>query len=101
ASVSPSSSLFPYTTLFRSLVQRALGFRIESADRVHVLVKQLDAIRLGATHREDVEQRAAHRKIAGIENLRHVAVAGGLQAAFFGDRKEHTSELQSREHLVC
>src|SRR3712207_8963315 len=55
----PRSTLFPYTTLFRSL-------------RVEGLVSGYDKIRVlhGA---EDVEQRS----------------------------EEHTSELQSRQYLVC
>ena len=67
---------------------RALGFRIEAADRLHLVVEQLDAIRLGAAHREDVEQRAAHREVAGLGHLRHVAVTAGLQPALFGDQIE-------------
>ena len=36
---------------------------------------------LGADHRVAQRQRAAHREVAGIEHLRHVAVAGGFEAA--------------------
>src|SRR5258707_113213 len=58
----PRSTLFPYTTLFRSLGRPAAGFRIHSARRF--------------------ENRA----------FDHVA---------FGRSEEHTSELQSRQYLVC
>ena len=47
-------------------LQRALGLRIEAADRVDLLVQQLDAIRLARAHRIDVEQRAAHGEIARV-----------------------------------
>src|SRR2546429_2368563 len=58
----PRSTLFPYTTLFRSLP-------------------------------------AGRRVAAGV---RHNAV-GGVRASMAGDvrSEEHTSELQSRLHLVC
>src|SRR2546422_4462948 len=68
----PRSTLFPYTTLFRSYV-RAVG------QRVHV--------HLGSGFQELVDQhwpRRAHQR-----RLRHVR------------SEEHTSELQSRLHLVC
>src|SRR3989442_10813721 len=59
----PRSTLFPYTTLFRSQVAE-----LELARR---RVQRLDALR-----RNDLEARE-HRS------------------------EEHTSELQSRPHLVC
>src|SRR5258708_11224663 len=64
----PRSTLFPYTTLFRSLVQRP-------------------------------ERHARH--CAGRLRARaHAPADRGLQAA--GPRsEEHTSELQSPDHLVC
>src|SRR2546422_7987376 len=68
----PRSTLFPYTTLFRSLDD------LEAA---------LDQDRCQA-HRGLVHQ---HQLRAGHERPRH------------GDHRseEHTSELQSRLHLVC
>src|SRR3989442_11455551 len=64
----PRSTLFPYTTLFRSLALHL--------DASAVLLRQ-------TVHRREPE--------AG-------APAGGLG----GERsEEHTSELQSRPHLVC
>src|SRR2546422_1330953 len=61
----PRSTLFPYTTLFRSLCVRVAGRARRGA--VPALVSP-----------EDAERRRA------------------------GDRsEEHTSELQSRLHLVC
>src|SRR2546422_7737677 len=69
----PRSTLFPYTTLFRSLLDRV----------VHLVVGQLG---------EHGEGQAFRRVALTVGNLR-------LRV---GERsEEHTSELQSRLHLVC
>src|SRR5687768_17630003 len=63
----PRSTLFPYTTLFRSLLEQSVVIR---EHRVH-----------------------ANREALFVDELLHD-----------GDRfrsEEHTSELQSRLHLVC
>src|SRR2546429_5208028 len=73
----PRSTLFPYTTLFRSLL--------------HVLVqhpvgrKPPDRRGDGPAHEIDPGARHA-RFLAGVDLMRS---------------EEHTSELQSRLHLVC
>src|SRR2546422_7562161 len=72
----PRSTLFPYTTLFRSLVARDGGLR---GQRIHRLRAR------DARHHE----------------LRHGARAAHLARAVDGRSEEHTSELQSRLHLVC
>src|SRR3989449_5963211 len=64
----PRSTLFPYTTLFRSDVGEHLRRR-EVPEREHE--------RLGRTRQESEHARLGHRS------------------------EEHTSELQSRLHLVC
>src|SRR3989442_5393802 len=66
----PRSTLFPYTTLFRSLAALELA-----ADGVELLA-----------HRFLARGLARHD-----EGPAHVAVRS----------EEHTSELQSRPHLVC
>src|SRR2546429_3240434 len=66
----PRSTLFPYTTLFRSDLRPP-----PAAPRHHVEVGGSAA-----------QQRAAQRHIAGEGKRRS---------------EEHTSELQSRLHLVC
>src|SRR3712207_7278461 len=76
----PRSTLFPYTTLFRS----------DAAAGVH-------AEALAVVHRDPVAVELGHRiGAAGVEGrglvLHH---AGGLRS------EEHTSELQSRQYLVC
>src|SRR2546429_6892015 len=68
----PRSTLFPYTTLFRSVFRRE-----------HVLLytgtRLLDARRLNGLKEVSFEH----------------------QGKFYARSEEHTSELQSRLHLVC
>src|SRR3712207_7691596 len=87
----PRSTLFPYTTLFRSLVREAARVAdlaiVELADRRDV-VALLDqpvppARRLGP----DVGRSIVPR-------VDRVGVPSGRS-------EEHTSELQSRQYLVC
>src|SRR3712207_8175859 len=75
----PRSTLFPYTTLFRSLVV-ALRMLAETP---------------GTDTRDAIE-----RALAKIE---HAAgdLAGAPVAVRLPRSEEHTSELQSRQYLVC
>src|SRR3712207_432636 len=78
----PRSTLFPYTTLFRS------AKRIELDDRKHDRIIGRDELVLFAV------------------NARHNAVDGRPQPAALDQglglrSEEHTSELQSRQYLVC
>src|SRR3712207_7638564 len=86
----PRSTLFPYTTLFRSL-------------QFNVLVLQ----RLEAPGVRDV-----HAAVLGLPviqgGFRHAVLAAqvgrlcpGLLLAQDPRSEEHTSELQSRQYLVC
>src|SRR3712207_7226624 len=72
----PRSTLFPYTTLFRSLGMRRIG------RRQHLLTGRPDAGRLAAMHGRGREQ-ADPRMVMRLRS------------------EEHTSELQSRQYLVC
>src|SRR2546422_8304340 len=84
----PRSTLFPYTTLFRSIrrIEGArVGVRHASARGVEEIDDRRDRMtdaREGPEAGEEAEQRGAY---PGTE-LRS---------------EEHTSELQSRLHLVC
>src|SRR5436305_8824949 len=78
----PSSTLFPYTTLFRSVaVRRAVGLLQRIVDGGHAVV-------CGHGH----EVRASGP---------WVGIGKGLQERLVLRSEEHTSELQSRPHLVC
>src|SRR3712207_8155972 len=80
----PRSTLFPYTTLFRSnetayclAVEKLLGIQAPPrAQTIRVLVMELNRI-------------ASH--LVGLATF-------GME---MGRSEEHTSELQSRQYLVC
>src|SRR5687768_18093802 len=82
----PSSTLFPYTTLFRSRGDLIL-FR-----RVLLLLAQefLDSI----NHHLRLKRFREHIRRSGRDSA-------GLIDRLEGRSEEHTSELQSRLHLVC
>src|SRR3712207_7547042 len=79
----PRSTLFPYTTLFRSVRRR--GQQAQALDLRHA--QGVGGIRLAREHVVDVRARV----LRGAEPDRRV----GLRS------EEHTSELQSRQYLVC
>src|SRR3989449_6048364 len=85
----PRSTLFPYTTLFRSRSPAQARDRYAVARRL--------------PPRPDARRDERHGPAAG--RPRRVAAPGGRVArAGRRDRarsEEHTSELQSRLHLVC
>src|SRR5690606_41181336 len=89
----PSPTLFPYTTLFRSPyrirhgddgcgLHRGVGFE----HRFHFA--RIDVVPAGLVHLLDAPDDP-------------VASVGPLHRQVAGRSEEHTSELQSRENLVC
>src|SRR5437763_9321981 len=74
----PRSTLFPYTTLFRSFVR-------PDRERPAVPARVPDADQAGA-------RRDRHRR---------PRLAGGVRRPPRGRSEEHTSELQSPMYLVC
>src|SRR3712207_7080138 len=87
----PRSTLFPYTTLFRS-TGPSIGWSGPSVPSVNVSTKTV--WRAWA-----VVTSVAMAGLLGIADLRRGSAAGdgGQQ----GRSEEHTSELQSRQYLVC
>src|SRR5690606_41945970 len=82
----PSSTLFPYTTLFRSggLAIERRARRIDAGVGVGKVEPRLEVL-----GRAVVVQRHREQQRVGADEL-------------IGERsEEHTSELQSRENLVC
>src|SRR2546427_5503317 len=82
----PRSTLFPYTTLFRSARRRDVP-----GDAVAAAAAASSARRRGATRGASVSRGDA--RSAGRARL-------GL-ASSGGRSEEHTSELQSQSNLVC
>src|SRR3712207_8426752 len=84
----PRSTLFPYTTLFRSCVKPCR----ELAYFVYITNSFWEAMSAGGISRREISVRLLtvdHRLPKRLE-------------AVFGNRsEEHTSELQSRQYLVC
>src|SRR3712207_7414498 len=81
----PRSTLFPYTTLFRSRGDRLLAET---------------TVELGGKAQSEAEERRVHQ--LGMRGKRQ-RVPRDIAV---GDRRlhrseEHTSELQSRQYLVC
>src|SRR5438876_7828204 len=82
----PGSTLFPYTTLFRSVPRRvglALFHVLGSDEHIEIALQP----RAGEHELDFLPQRP-----------RHEAEAEALRRA---RSEEHTSELQSPVHLVC
>src|SRR3712207_6863328 len=75
----PRSTLFPYTTLFRSLGQ-----------------VDLVALQLGEQERERLALRIGQRLAEVREDRLRLRPGRRIERS-----EEHTSELQSRQYLVC
>src|SRR5437899_7786821 len=75
----PRSTLFPYTTLFRSLFE---ALRLKYGDEIHLL--------------HDV-----HHRLTPIEAARLGKSLEPYHLFWLERSEEHTSELQSLRHLVC
>src|SRR3712207_7199567 len=73
----PRSTLFPYTTLFRSHGQRRPPAEADGKGQRHDALGRRDAVRTGDRRRDGRRRRQEQRS------------------------EEHTSELQSRQYLVC
>src|SRR5690349_23939813 len=94
----PISTLFPYTTLFRSLRDLA---REDLRERRAVHVQEvLDAVEVVDDRRRRERPGDLHAAVARAELVGRER--GVARAEVDGARsEEHTSELQSRRDLVC
>src|SRR3712207_6992080 len=75
----PRSTLFPYTTLFRSTAEPSLPTGVGPISH--------------ASGSRSTQRRAPRREVDGVR--------ARLRAARRRRSEEHTSELQSRQYLVC
>src|SRR3712207_8534621 len=83
----PRSTLFPYTTLFRSL------FQVHAWDALTPLEETLSAL-------TDLV-RAGKVRYIGVSNFTAWQLMKSLWIGELRRSEEHTSELQSRQYLVC
>src|SRR3712207_9307707 len=95
----PRSTLFPYTTLFRSI--RLYSGKLEAGSTVLNSTKGRKE-RIGKIYQMHANKR---QEIASVGAGQIVAVMG-LKDTTTGETlcdrsEEHTSELQSRQYLVC
>src|SRR3712207_9121173 len=95
----PRSTLFPYTTLFRScLLPRE--FAVLEVDVVHDLANRPQR-RVGQLGAGEQDLEGAPVALVGELGLEHIeAKLPGLRRVARRS-EEHTSELQSRQYLVC
>src|SRR2546422_5835936 len=81
----PRSTLFPYTTLFRSTPIRERARALQAEPR-----NVRDTLRAGAAKARAIARRTM------LQVRRRMGFLDGAERS-----EEHTSELQSRLHLVC
>src|SRR3712207_8045932 len=86
----PRSTLFPYTTLFRS----DLFERVRRSEDAWPILSEFAY----ATHRESGGNRWSFHRDFGNTRLIVMDARGGRKSL---RSEEHTSELQSRQYLVC
>src|SRR3712207_8899189 len=87
----PRSTLFPYTTLFRSRRKKFRALRLSREE-------------LSLRPRQRVQRRTLHARTGAAARARAAAArrsAGARALTRAGRSEEHTSELQSRQYLVC
>src|SRR2546422_8617182 len=87
----PRSTLFPYTTLFRSVEVAPDRFLVPPR---HGAGERGDRLLAGQVLKGALHQGAQRLPCLGVRQSRVTQQA-------LGRSEEHTSELQSRLHLVC
>src|SRR3712207_7669877 len=92
----PRSTLFPYTTLFRSWAYGRLGREEDPPFTIKTMV--IRTLWPGATATDTLQQVTdrIERKLEELPGLDHVR-----SYTRPGRSEEHTSELQSRQYIVC
>src|SRR5437764_11794679 len=84
----PRSTLFPYTTLFRSLIEILLEVAPRRRAHAERAVAEVDLV--------EVDREDRLLRVRRLEPARHDRFLGLARRS-----EEHTSELQSPMYLVC
>src|SRR3712207_8632590 len=90
----PRSTLFPYTTLFRSLPEKI----------TFITTQELEDMYPNLTAKERENAITKEKGAVFLMKIGDKLVSGEKhdgRAPDYEDRKKHTSELQSRQYLVC
>src|SRR5690606_41413094 len=98
---SPASPLFPYTTLFRSVGVAAVDHRVAGLQQAVQLLEGAVDDR-GRDH-EPHHARSMQSGHEVAQGRRRTCLSQGTRRLLVAvvRSEEHTSELQSRENLVC
>src|SRR3712207_8797215 len=86
----PRSTLFPYTTLFRS-TQRKMDAEVKDAEAT----RRDFGVDFAILYRNGVAEKEPHVRAELVGALHWTDPASVSRS------EEHTSELQSRQYLVC
>src|SRR3712207_8081672 len=102
----PRSTLFPYTTLFRSRVEPSddeFLLDVYASTRADELapVPWTDEQKRAFLRMQFDAQRGEYFKRFPDSDYRVILVAGRPAGRLWGRSEEHTSELQSRQYIVC
>src|SRR3712207_8764718 len=91
----PRSTLFPYTTLFRSRPDDLAALVVaEAVRRANIDPAQIEEVYLGCANQAGEDNRDVARMAVLLAGL--PTSVGGVTRS-----EAHTSELQSRQYLVC
>src|SRR3712207_8903469 len=90
----PRSTLFPYTTLFRSLRDRMEVIQLAG----YTEEEKLEIAKRYLVPRQTERNGLTAGKIAFNDDALRLVIDGYTREA---RSEEHTSELQSRQYLVC
>src|SRR3712207_8879788 len=92
----PRSTLFPYTTLFRS--HRSRSMKRSDIPELHNLqhIRNLGSISASGILSHERAKNIPHESIA-LDEIQEIRAKERIP----NRSEEHTSELQSRQYLVC
>src|SRR3712207_7294938 len=91
----PRSTLFPYTTLFRS------EHELVEVGRLLAMTRLLTLTGAGGSGKTRLALEVARDLVGAYPDGMWLAELASLSQGEFVRSEEHTSELQSRQYLVC